>query len=149
MPRPGSDVATPSGRAAQDPQGAFIRHLDAVAGRYWSGLFWCYDHPDLPRSNNDLEREFSRFKRTERKATGRKSTAGGPLETCAEFLVGAWDTLVATPDLEAYLKTVTPEQLAEALNQMSKLSEGARAKRIINRDPDRFLAEALEAWRNA
>jgi len=59
----------------------------------------------------------------------------------------AWDAIIATPDLGEYLKDVTPEQLAAALEQMSALSEGATRKRSINRDPDRFLAEAIEAWR--
>lgn len=134
---------------ARDPEnrlGQFIHNLNAVANRYWPGLFHCYDNPDIPRNNNDLEREFSRFKRTERKATGRRSTAGGPLETCAEFLLEAWDAIIAMPDLATFLKDVTPDQLKAAMKEMEGLSETARTKRRINRDPEGFLSEAVEAW---
>ena len=122
----------------QPPTGAVV---NAVANRYWPGLFHCYDNPDIPRNNNDLEREFSRFKRTERKATGRRSTAGGPLETCAEFLLEAWDAIIAMPDLATFLKDVTPDQLKAAMKEMERLSETARTKRRINRDPEGFLSD--------
>ena len=138
-----------SARTVDNLEGAFIGHLVAVAGRYSDGLFQCYDVPDLPRNNNDLEREFSRFKRSERKATGRKSTAGGPVETCAEFMVEAWDSIIAMPDLEAYLRNVSQKDLEKALDEMANLSEEARRKRSINRDPEKFLSDALEAWLKA
>jgi hypothetical protein len=138
--------------AAQDPSnplGRFIHHLDAVADRYWPGLFHCYDTPDLPANNNDLEQQFGRFKRAARKATGRKSTAGGPLETCAEFLLEAWDAIMAMPNLKDLLKEVTYAQLQAAMDKMASLSEPARIKRRIQRNPDAFLAEALEEWRKS
>lgn len=138
--------------AAKDPEnplGSFIRHLDAVSDRYWPGLFHCYDVPDLPSTNNDMEREFSRFKRVQRKATGRKSTAGGPLETCAEYLIEAWDAIIALPNLESLLGEVTDAQLTAAMGKIANLSEAARMKRSIQRNPDRFLSEALEKWRKS
>jgi hypothetical protein len=30
-------------------------HFYRVTMSYWSGLFHCYDHPDIPRTNNELE----------------------------------------------------------------------------------------------
>ena len=30
-------------------------HFQKVTASYWPGLFCCYDVPDLPRTNNDLE----------------------------------------------------------------------------------------------
>lgn len=135
-----------SAKTVDGLEAAFIGHLVAVAGRYSEGLFHCYDVPDLPRNNNDLEQEFSRFKRSERKATGRKSTAGGPVETCAEFMVEAWDSIIAIPDLEAYLRNVSPEDLEKALDEMADLSEDARRKRSMNRDPEKFLSDALKEW---
>lgn len=138
--------------AAKDPTnplGRFIHHLDTMADRYWAGLFHCYDVPDLPPNNNELEQQFGRFKRVERKATGRKSTSGGPLETCAEFLLEAWDAVIALPNLENLLKEVTDSQLQAAMDKMALLSEPARIKRSIQRNPDAFLAEALEKWRKS
>ena len=36
-------------------QGA-VAHFRKVTASYGDGLFHCYDVPDLPRTNNDLER---------------------------------------------------------------------------------------------
>lgn len=138
-----------AGRKPGDAFSAFVRHLDAVADRYWSGLFHCYDVPHLPANNNDLERDFGSLKRAQRKATGRKSTAGGPIETCAEFLIESWDAVIALPNLDEFLKAVTDDQLKAALDEMEKLSERAKTNRRIQRDLDGFLSEVLEEWRKA
>ncbi|GCE19958.1 hypothetical protein KDK_37580 [Dictyobacter kobayashii] len=45
--------------------------LRLVAG-YWPGLFHCYDHADLPRTNNALEQYFGLARYHERRITGRK-----------------------------------------------------------------------------
>ena len=50
------------------------------------------------------------------------------------------------PDLATFLKDVTPDQLKAAMKEMEGLSETARTKRRINRDPEGFLSEAVEAW---
>ncbi len=39
---------------------------------YWAGLFQCYDVPDLPRTNNDLEHCFGSVRYGERRASGRR-----------------------------------------------------------------------------
>lgn len=43
-----------------------------VTRSYWAGLFHCYDVPDLPRTNNDLEHLFGSTRHHERRCTGRK-----------------------------------------------------------------------------
>lgn len=126
--------------------GDFIRHLNTMADRYWPGLFHCYDVEGLPNNNNDLEREFGSVKRNERQVTGRKSTVGGPIETCAEFFLEAWDALIARPELREFLKDVTDDQLIAATKEMETLSEPARIKRSIQRDPDGFLSAALDRY---
>jgi len=52
-----------------------VEHFATVTRSYWSGLFHCYDVPDLPRTNNDLEQFFGAFRYHERRATGRKVAA--------------------------------------------------------------------------
>jgi hypothetical protein len=47
-------------------------HFCVVTASYWPGLFCCYDVPDLPRTNNDLEQYFGAARHLERRATGRK-----------------------------------------------------------------------------
>lgn len=49
-----------------------ITHFLKVTKSYEPGLFHCYDIPDLPRTNNDLEHYFGSARYQERRATGRK-----------------------------------------------------------------------------
>jgi hypothetical protein len=48
-----------------------------VTTSYWPGLFHCYDLPDLPCTNNDLEQYFGSARYHERRATGRKQASPG------------------------------------------------------------------------
>lgn len=52
-----------------------LAHFGKVTLSYWPGLFCCYDVPDLPRTNNDLEQYFGAARHLERRATGRKSAS--------------------------------------------------------------------------
>ena len=52
-----------------------VDHFLKVSGSYWPGLFHCYDAPDLPRTNNDLEQFFGRHRHHHRRATGRRSAS--------------------------------------------------------------------------
>lgn len=49
-----------------------IDHFLKVTGSYAPGLFHCYDLDDLPRTNNDLEQLFGRWRHHQRRCTGRK-----------------------------------------------------------------------------
>lgn len=49
-----------------------IDHFLEVSRSYSPGLFHCYDVPDLPRTNNDLEQLFGATRCHERRCTGRK-----------------------------------------------------------------------------
>ncbi len=52
-----------------------IEHFLKVTESYWPGLFHCYDVPDLPRTNNDLEQLFGSTRFHERRCTGRKAAS--------------------------------------------------------------------------
>ena len=41
-----------------------LAHFLKVTRSYWPGLFHCYDVPDLPRTNNDLEHVFGAHRYT-------------------------------------------------------------------------------------
>lgn len=49
-----------------------VAHFLKVTRSYWAGLFYCYDVPDLPRTNNDLEHLFGQHRYLQRRITGRK-----------------------------------------------------------------------------
>jgi hypothetical protein len=65
-------TATPSETLA-----TMLSTFRKVATSYWSGLFHCYDIPDLPRTNNELEQYFGSARYHERRATGRKQASPG------------------------------------------------------------------------
>lgn len=52
-------------------------HFLEITQHYWANLFFCYDIPDLPRTNNDLEQAFGSFRHAQRRATGRKKAMRG------------------------------------------------------------------------
>jgi hypothetical protein len=52
---------------------AIAQHVIATFRNRWWDLFVCYDVPDLPSTNNDLESFFGRLKTNQRRITGRKS----------------------------------------------------------------------------
>jgi hypothetical protein len=47
-------------------------HFYRVTRSYWRGLFHCYDRPEIPRTNNDLEHYFGTARHHERRVTGQK-----------------------------------------------------------------------------
>jgi hypothetical protein len=54
-----------------------VDHFRKVTASFAPGLFHCYDVPDLPRTNNDLERCFGSVRYHERRATGRSGAVPG------------------------------------------------------------------------
>jgi len=62
-------------RPAAGKLAAATGHFLKVTTSYWPGLFHCYDVPDLPRTNNDLEHLFGSTRHHERRCTGRKAAS--------------------------------------------------------------------------
>ena len=56
---------------------AAIDHFVEITEHFAPGLFYCYDVPDLPRTNNDLEHCFGVARAHERRATGRRGAIPG------------------------------------------------------------------------
>ena len=56
-----------------ETDGAVAQHIVQTFRNRWWGLFRCYDVPDLPATNNDLETFFGRLKTNQRRVTGCKS----------------------------------------------------------------------------
>jgi hypothetical protein len=68
----------PAGQATAGTLRPAVGHFLKVTRSYWPGLFHCYDVPDLPRTNNDLEHSFGSARYHQRRATGCKPSAPGP-----------------------------------------------------------------------
>jgi len=129
--------------ALDGPLGAAKRHFLRVTASYWPGLFWCYDVPGLPRTNNDLEQFFGSVRYHQRRATGRKQPGPALVVRGAARLIAAAATRHGS---------FTADDLAEAdPGEWSRLRlelEDRRRRRVdhrrFRRDPDHYLRE-LEA----
>ena len=63
-------------RYRRQEEKAAIHNILRFTASYWEGLFWHYDHSEVPRTNNDLERFIRQLKTSHRKTTGRASCQG-------------------------------------------------------------------------
>jgi hypothetical protein len=122
--------------------GRAVDHFVTVSRSYWPGLFHCYDTPELPRTNNDLERAFGSHRYHERRATGRKGASPALVLRGSVRLVAALATrqcAVGASDL-AQAGRFRWQELRQEL-------EERRRRRVerwrFRRDPEGYL-NALE-----
>lgn len=116
-----------------------IGHFLKVTRSYWPGLFHCYEVPDLPRTNNDLEHLFGAHRYHERRATGRKTASPalvlrGPVRIVAAVATrlrsfSAAD--LATADVDAW-RSLRAELDRRRLKRVQQ--------RRFRRDPEAYLA---------
>ena len=134
------------GRGAQT--GHFVDHLVKLANSYWPGLFHTYDHPEIPRTTNALEGFFGSSKRSLRSTTGRSSTAGGKMQSCGEFAIGAQALMrtLSKAELDQHLNAVPDAAFVASKQQLLRFWEPSRERRSIQRRLDVFLGRTLAEW---
>jgi hypothetical protein len=120
--------------------GAWATEFYKVTRSYWRGLFHCYDVPDVPRTNNDLEHYFGTARHQERRATGQKRPTSAVAVRGSVRVVAAvaarqrrWNGEDLRPSaIEAWRK------LRAALEARH---ETRRQYRRFRRDPQTYLAD--------
>lgn len=131
--------------AQQATLGALAPAVDQfrkVTASYGTGLFHCYEVPDLPPTNNALEQYFGAARYHERRATGRKGASPGLVVRGAVRLIAA----VATRSQHFADADLCPADLAawRTLRGQLRTRQDARcAQRRFRQDPDAYLT-ALE-----
>lgn len=65
-------LLAPDGPAVDETDHQVAVHIDQTFRNRWWGLFTCYDVPELPRTNNELERYMRRIKTGQRRILGHK-----------------------------------------------------------------------------
>jgi hypothetical protein len=131
-------------RQAEGFLGEAVRIFRKVTKSYWPGLFACYQVPDLPRTNNDLEQFFGAARYHERRATGRKVASPALVVRGSVRLVAAVATRLS-PFAAADLQ---PSDLVAWYNlrqELDQRQEARRAQLRFRRDPDAYLAHLEEA----
>jgi len=111
-----------------------------VTRSYWRGLFHCYDMPEVPRTNNDLEQYFGKARHHERRATGHKRATSALVIRGSVRVVAA----VATP-LGAWtaqeLRPASVEGWRQLREKLEARHEARRAARRFRHDPAKYLAK--------
>ena len=109
-----------------------------VSRSYWKGLFRCYLFPDLPRTNNDLERHFGSVRHGERRASGRKGASPAMVVRGSVRVIAA----VVTPPEGFAAADIRPADLQgwrTLRASLEKRRESRRAQLRFRRDPVAYL----------
>ena len=122
---------------------AAIDHFVEKTANFAPGLFHCYDVPDLPRTNNDLEHCFGVARAHERRATGRRGAIPGVVVRGSVRLMAV---VVAThEDLQAADLQPSDYQAWRQLRIQLRYREEARRQQFrFRKDSAAYLA-VLEA----
>lgn len=114
-----------------------VANLIRYTKGFWKGLFTCYDHPHVPRTNNDHERFFRRTKTRHRRMTGLRSWNEYILR-CGGLVVFVDDAL-RQKDIVKRLQSVDYVTFqVERQRWASRLSEGAKRRRFRS-NPEQYL----------
>jgi hypothetical protein len=120
-----------------------IDHFLKTTESYWPGLFHCYDVPDLPRTNNDLEQLFGATRCHERRCTGRKVASPGLVLRGPVRLVAAMGTRQRTYSGEELAPTSVKDwRTLRAGLERRRQSRVLRSR--FRRDPAAYLRQLEE-----
>jgi hypothetical protein len=118
---------------------AGVDHFLKVTRSYAPGLFHCYDLEDLPRTNNDLEQLFGRWRHHQRRCTGRKVAPASVMVRGSVQIVAAIATQTRS-FTAADLATVSVTDW-QAIRADLKVSQHKRnQQRQFRRSPAAYLA---------
>jgi hypothetical protein len=128
-------------RAAVGTLEPAVGHFLKVTKSYWRGLFHCYEFPELPRTNNDLEQVFGSVRHHERRATGRKGASPGTVVRGAVRLIAAVATRLSAFG-PAQLCPRDPEAVNRLRREVEQRAAARRAQLRFRRDPTTYLEQA-------
>jgi len=123
---------------------AAVQNILRYTASYWEGLFHHYDHPQIPRTNNDLERFNRKLKSAHRKTTGRAS--------CQGFIVryGSYvaflDSSVSQRETLFRLCRVPYGDFRLCYLEIRSFKLRLSFKRCINKDLGGFLRDLEQLW---
>jgi hypothetical protein len=120
-----------------------LRHFAKVTRSYWRGLFHCYDWPDIPRTNNDLEHLFGSHRYHERRASGRKQASPGLVVQGSVRVVASLATRLR-PGEGLKLPTGYVADWRRLRAELDKRRENRRKQRRFRRDPAGYLRQLEE-----
>ena len=126
---------------ARDPKvGAGLKHFLKVTKSFWGGLFACYQSPDLPRTNNDLEHAFGSHRYHERRSSGRRRAAPGLVVSGSARLISGLATRLR-PEEGLVLRDGYVADWQELRAELEQRRESRRKQRRFRQDPAAYLTQ--------
>jgi hypothetical protein len=120
-----------------------VAHFLKVSASYWPGLFYCYDIPGLPRTNNILEQFFGSVRYHHRRASGRiRASAGTVVRGSVRALASSASRL--HPFGEYELRHPDLDRWQDLRQSLDLRQEARRQQGRFRKDPVAYLA-ALES----
>ncbi|HZW29240.1 MAG TPA: transposase [Isosphaeraceae bacterium] len=111
-----------------------------VTKSYWPGLFRCYEVPDLPRTNNDLEHAFGSHRYHKRRASGRRGASPGLVVMGSARVISSLATRLR-PAEGRVLRPGYVEDWKELRAELEAGRESRRKQRRFRHDPAAYLAK--------
>ena len=120
-----------------------VAHFLKVSASYWPGLFYCYDVPGVPRTNNGLEQYFGSARYHQRRANGRiHATAATVVRGSVRVLASTASRLHRFGEYE--LRHPNLGRWRDLRHALELRQEARRQQGRFRKDPAAYLA-ALEA----
>lgn len=116
-----------------------IEHFLKVTHSYAPGLFHCYDLTGLPRTNNDLEQLFGRWRHHHRRCTGRKVAPASLVVRGSVQIVAAIATQGRSFTAD-HLATVSIAAWRSVRTDLNHHQQKRNQQRHFRRSPDTYLA---------
>jgi len=131
-------------RAKCGSLGEAVAKFLKVSRSYWDGLFRCYEVPDLPRTNNDLEQFFGSYRYHERRCSGRKVACPGTVVRGRVRLVSAAASRLRSVGVEDLIPSDVSAWRA-LRTELEKRQATRTLGRRFRRDPDAYLQTLEQA----
>jgi hypothetical protein len=123
---------------------SFFDHIQRRCQHWAPGLFWTYEIPDLPRTNNGLEADIGDIKEQYRRITGRR-TLKDYLMRYGPYLT--FDDDNDDPDeLLRWFQEIDHASFVTEKAKLALLRERLRNIHRFRQDPLAFLAETERLW---
>lgn len=128
----------------EESDSPMVDNLHRYSKGFWKGLFTCYDHYYVPRTNNDLEQFFRQTKASHRRITGLRNWNSYIMRN-GEMIVLVQDAL-RQPHVISRLRSVSFEDFKSCKQRWDNRLSGVIQRKRFNRDPEAYLSGLEQKW---
>jgi hypothetical protein len=132
-------------RQAQASLAGWVHHLDKVTHSYQPGLFYTYDLPDLPRTNNAQESQFRQLIQQALRTTGQKGATRRLIQRS-----GAWELIPRPSSLAATITAISTVEPSEYEQERTRVRTHRKRFQLHTRSvklAQKQLAALKQRWR--